>query len=228
MADEGRKIARFQRAMISYWQLHGRHTLPWRSTRDPWHILLAEVLLRKTTSGQAAAVYHKLVGFSPAQIAALEIDALAEILKPLGIHHVRAEQIQRIASAVVGAVAADLASESFLRSLPGIGQYIVNSVLCCAFGMPLPAMDTNMIRVMERVFSWRSLRSRAREDRALWTRAGVLVPHDKPREFNWGVLDFASAVCTYRKPKCSICPINSICDYYQTLQSASLGTVENG
>jgi A/G-specific adenine glycosylase len=218
MPNEAEKIQVFQQAMIDYWERHGRHNLPWRSTDDAWRILLAEVLLRKTTSAQAAGVYTQLSGYTPYDIVSLDIEELAKILNPLGIHYVRAEQLKSISQIVIDTNGEVLKSDELLRSLPGVGRYISNSVRCCAFGEPLPAMDTNLIRVMDRVFGWTSPRKRPREDRNLWKIAEKLVPEDKPREFNWGMLDFASAICTHRKPKCEMCPINDICDYYSAIR----------
>ncbi|MDX2139945.1 MAG: A/G-specific adenine glycosylase [Chloroflexota bacterium] len=200
--------------MITFWQQNGRHELPWRRATNAWSILLAEVLLRKTTSAQAAEVYKRLASYSPVEIAGMEQNALAIELQPLGIHQVRAKQLQQIAQAVIDTGGAVLESDEALRKLPGVGRYISNSVRCCAFGVAAPAMDTNLIRVMNRVFGWTSRRKRPREDRKLWERAKTLVPDDMPREFNWGMLDFAAAVCTQRRPKCKACPINTICNYY--------------
>jgi A/G-specific adenine glycosylase len=206
--------------MITYWQQNGRHELLWRNTNDAWSILLAEVLLRKTTSAQAAAGYESLASYSPVEIVSMDHDALAGLLQPLGMHQVRAKQLQQIAQAVIDSRGAVLESDEALRALPGVGRYISNSVRCCAFGVPAPAMDTNLIRVMSRVFGWTSHRKRPREDRKLWERAEALVPEDKPREFNWGMLDFATAVCGQRKPKCEHCPINEICTYYAANRQA--------
>jgi len=219
--SQGRaKIYRFQQALIAYWQQSGRHELPWRNTSDAWSILLAEVLLRKTTSTQAAVVYQMLAPYSPTQIVRMDKDVLASVLHPLGIHQVRAGQLQQIAQAVIDSSGEVLKSDEMLRKLPGVGRYISNSVRCCAFGVPAPAMDTNLIRVMKRVFGWISQRKRPREDGRMWQLAETLIPENLPREFNWGMLDFASAVCTHRKPKCESCPINDICNYYAAVRQA--------
>jgi A/G-specific adenine glycosylase len=218
MLNEAEKIQLFQQAMIDYWKVHGRHDLPWRSTNDAWRILLAEVLLRKTTSAQAAAIYEELADYTPYDIVSFDIETLAQILKPLGIYYVRAEQLRQIAQTVIDTKGEILKSDELLRKLPGVGRYISNSVRCCAYGVPAPAMDTNLIRVMDRVFEWKSQLKRPREDRRMWDRAESLVPADKPREFNWGMLDFASSICTYRRPKCDICPISYICNYYAAIR----------
>jgi A/G-specific adenine glycosylase len=109
-----------------------------------------------------------------------------------------------------------------LRKLPGIGRYISNLVRCCAFGVSAPAMDTNLIRVMSRVFGWVSSCKRPREDRLLWQRAETLVPEKDARDFNWGMLDFASAICTHRNPKCENCLINEICSYYVAVRQTQV------
>jgi A/G-specific adenine glycosylase len=218
MVQEAEKIYQFQQAMLTYWREFGRHDLPWRNTADAWCILVAEILLRKTTSAQASGVYQVLAQYSPTEIASFDTTELSNILKPLGLHRVRAEQLQQIARAVIDSDGEILKSDEMLRKLPGIGRYISNSVRCCAFGVSAPAMDTNLIRVMSRVFGWVSSRKRAREDRLLWQRAETLVPEKDARDFNWGMLDFASAICTHRNPKCENCLINEICSYYAAVR----------
>lgn len=205
--------------MLHYWESIGRHDLPWRTTDDPWQILLAEILLRKTTSKQALSVFEQLKAVRPEVMRDMDSSELAEILKPLGIHEVRAQQIKDIAAGVAENDDESLLSDDFLRSFRGIGRYISNSVRCCAFGVDVPALDTNMIRVIQRVFGWQSERKRAREDKKLWAFAETLVPANKCREFNWGVLDFGALVCTYRNPKCTDCLLNQHCNYYRAMSS---------
>ncbi|MCL4303179.1 MAG: A/G-specific adenine glycosylase [Anaerolineae bacterium] len=213
--DEEKKAA-FQQRIIDYWWAYGRHKLAWRQTTDPWKILLAEVLLRKTTSIQAEDVFNKLSRFTADDIKQMRTEQLEADLYPLGMSKVRAEQLQQMAARVKDANLDQIMSDDFLRSMPGVGRYISNSVRCCAFGIPAPALDTNMIRVVERVFGWKSERTRAREDKKFWQFAETLVPENHCREYNWGVLDFGAAVCTFRNPKCDKCPLQNICNYYQT------------
>jgi len=209
------KISAFRAGIFDFWQKNGRKELPWRKTRDPWQILLAEVLLRKTTVRQVIVLYRGLSQLSVSQISHMSGSELEGLLQPLGMYRVRAHQLRLIAESVALADPEMLRSREFLFSLPGIGKYIVNSVACFAFAEPKPALDTNMIRVIQRVFGIRSRRSRPREDEQLWNVAESLVPQDRCREFNWGVLDFASAVCRARKPICSDCPLRKICDFLQ-------------
>jgi len=214
------KIKLFQAGILRYWDKYGRKTLPWRITSDHWKLLMAEILLRKTTSSQAAVVFEQLQNHSPSEIANMSLDRLEEILKPVGLYKVRAAGLKDIAQTAANADIEQFKSDSFLRSMPGVGRYISNSVRCCAFGTPVPALDTNMIRVVQRVFGWTSSRKRLREDGKLWSFTETLVPYDNAREFNWGILDFGAAVCTARKPKCPVCPLQEICDYYNNQTQA--------
>lgn len=206
---------------------HGRHDLPWRNTTDPWELIIAEVLLRKTTAQQALRVFKELAHISPAEIAQMADTDLEQILRPLGISKIRASQLKEIASKAITASMSDYQSDSFLRSLPGIGRYISNTVRSCAFGHPAPALDANMIRIIQRVFGWQSSRQRSREDRKLWEFAEKLVPIHQSKEFNWGVLDYAAAICTSRKPKCAGCVLNDICDYCRSNTSLSTFSISD-
>ncbi len=207
----------FQKSILEYWQKKGRHYFAWRQTSDPWKLLVAEVLLRKTTSAQAEVVFAELSKFTSEDIANIPLDQLERVLYPLGMSKVKAAQLKDMAMIVKEASPEEMQSDEFLRSMRGIGRYISNSVRCVAFGIPAPSLDTNMIRIIERVFRWESKNARAREDNKLWQFAETLVPKDACRQFNWGVLDFGAAVCTFRKPNCVTCPIQDICDYYQKL-----------
>jgi len=210
-----KKIAFFQSTLHQFWELEGRHTLPWRITSDPWKLLLAEVLLRKTTTQQAEKVFNKLQNFELRDIIEIRPSVLESILEPLGMNKVRADQLKHIALAYSIATLEDLKSDDFLISLSGIGKYISNMVRCCAFELPLPGLDTNMIRILQRFFGWESKKTRAREDKDFWTFAESLVPTNNPKEYNWAVMDFGALVCTKQNPKCDQCPLNSKCIYFE-------------
>jgi A/G-specific adenine glycosylase len=209
------KIVKFQKMMLIYGEAHGRSDLPWRLTRDPWKLLLAEILLRKTTSRQAVEVYMHIQELTPSDIVRMPLAELEHLLQPIGLGRVRAAGLKDAAARLVDVPVERYRDDDFLRSLPGVGRYISNSVRCCAFDEPVPALDTNMIRIIQRVFGWVSKRSRPREDRELWAFAGTIVPITRAREFNWATLDFGAAVCTASYPKCGNCLLNDICTYFQ-------------
>lgn len=209
------KIEIFQSVILSYWEQKGRHDLPWRTTEDSWQILVAEILLRKTTSEQAAAVFKVLSNYTPQEILNIEGSKLEDILRPIGLYKVRAEQLKSAALFFDSRLNHGSLSDEELRSLKGIGRYISNMVRCITSGAAVPALDSNMIRVLTRFFRYRSNRKRPREDREFWKFAETLVPEGHCKEFNWGVLDFGADICTFYNPKCFQCPLSRCCSYFQ-------------
>lgn len=206
-------IKAFREKAVNYYHKEGRHHLPWRETSDPWNILLAEMLLRKTTAEQVKPVYMRLSQLEPQEIRDISKEALEEILHPLGIYKERARLLKLVGKKIATEGRENLSDWDFLINLPGVGPYAASMVLSTAFGKSKPGLDSNMIRVLQRVFSIESTKARARTDHELWKAAEEIVPDQEPSAYNWGVMDLASAVCKPKKPLCSECPMFSVCDY---------------
>jgi A/G-specific adenine glycosylase len=189
--------------------------LPWRRTRDPWLTLIAPVLLRKTTGKQVAAVYEEFAKrySSPAALARAPASEVADLIGALGLSK-RATQMKKLASEIVevhgGSVPATLEQ---LEQLPLVGRYAASEVLSVAYGRDEPAMDRNMIRILQRVFSAKSYRKRPHTDKKMWDFARSAVPEGRSREYNYAIMDFAHSVCRARQPLCETCLMNDICDY---------------
>ena len=209
----------FRRRMIEWYRENGDRGLPWRNTRDAWHILTAALLLRKTTVKQVLEVYEEFIKRfpNPKELAAAHIDEVKSVIRPLGIEHIRADLLKKLAEELVekfgGSVPCD---EKALKSLPGVGEYAASEVLLIACNTPRPLLDRNMIRVLERVFGAKSKKKRPHTDRELWELARSIVPDDPElaKEFNFAVLDFARKICTARAPKCGECPLANTCLHF--------------
>jgi len=219
------KVKVFQEAVVEWYRSHGDKGLPWRATSDPWAVLIAAFLLRKTTTGQVVRVYEELLKRYPSPRALLSAseDEVKKVIQPLGIEHQRARHLKELAEHVEKRFGGKIpCSKDELKKLPGVGDYTASEVLLAACGRPEPLLDRNMIRVLERVFSARSARSRPHTDPQLWAFAKSLVPRDPElaRELDYGVLDLARKVCTARNPRCAECPLTSICDYYSKLKTS--------
>jgi len=102
-------------------------------------------------------------------------------------------------------------------SLPGVGDYIANAVLCFAFSKKMPIIDANIGRVMKRIYSF-PVKSAPSRDKKLAERMEELIPDRYFKEFNYGILDIAALICIPRKPRCEECPLTAICDHYMNLQ----------
>lgn len=198
------------------WHRGSQPNYPWRRTRDPFAVLLSEILLRKTTRRQALGVFDSFRERYPT-VESLHRATVGEIeneIRPLGMQKERAWGLKRMASALIREHAGRVPDEKTeLMSLPLVGQYTTNAVMCFAFGKDLPLVDTNVARVVSRVFSLNSKKKRPHEDDKLWEFVGALIPKGKAREFNFAILDFGDSICSKLRPKCAVCPMLSICEY---------------
>jgi len=103
------------------------------------------------------------------------------------------------------------ADPAVLRRLPGIGRYTAGAVASIAFGADEPAVDTNIARVLGRVFSVRGRRGSSRRTTALWRLAARLVPRGRAGDWNQALMDLGATICTARGPRCPACPVAVVC-----------------
>jgi A/G-specific adenine glycosylase len=202
---------------ILTWFGSNARKFPWRETRDPYRILVAEMMLQKTTSKQAEKIFHVFLDKIPSirDLAEAPVSRIAETITPLGLEHIRANRLKRLANEIVEKHNGQIPNDkNAMLSLPGVGEYIANAVLCLAFGEDLPLLDTNELRIFERVFGIKSSKRRPRTDRAMWKLAADIIPKGRGREFGLAVLDFASLVCRAKNPRCADCPMNDFCLYF--------------
>jgi len=199
------------------WFSSNARSFPWRETRNPYKILVAEIMLQKTTSKQAEETFHIFFKHFPSiqDLAMAPLERIEEYITPLGLEHIRAARLKKLAQEIVEKYEGQIPRDKkTLLSLPGVGEYIANAVLCLAYDEDLPLLDTNQLRVFDRVFDIKSSKKRARTDKAIWKFAENIIPKGKGKDFNLGILDFASLVCRARDPKCESCPMNSFCRYF--------------
>ena len=220
-----RKIEIFRSRIIDWYSKYGDKYLPWRNTHDPWAILVAAFLLRKTTTIQVIKIYEEFLKKYPTPKALLlaSEEEVKELIRPLGIEHQRAKHLKDLADYIEKRFGGRMPCvKDKLKELPGVGDYIASEVLLGACGKPEPLLDRNMIRVLERVFGVKSAKKRPHTDPKMWAFARMLVPKDpeEAKAFNYGVLDFARKICTARNPRCNDCPIRDICNYYAKVKES--------
>lgn len=197
------------------WWSENKQDFPWRKTRDPYSILVAEVLLRKTTAKQVERIYGDFLDSYPTSKALSRATEkkLSQLLNPLGMEHTRAKLFTRLADAVAKHNGKIPRSEKGLRALPGVGKYSANAVLCLAYGKDMPMVDTNAVRVVQRVFSFAFSKARAKDDPYLWDFVKNLMPAGRAMNFNLAIIDFAHKVCKPKNPHCCACPLKALCIY---------------
>ncbi|MEM2618865.1 MAG: hypothetical protein QXR87_04710 [Candidatus Hadarchaeales archaeon] len=205
------KIRAIQEKLLQWFERNGRD-FPWRKTKDPYRILIAEIMLQRTKAEQVVPVYKKFIGHfpSPESLAKARTEAVRAFFSRLGLLW-RADLVVRLAGELVKKFGGTPPSErKELLSLPGVGDYMADAVLSFAYGADVAVVDSNVCRVLRRIFDIRP-KGEARRDRRFRELAMRLVPHGKSREFNWAMIDFASEICTPQKPKCGKCPLRYHC-----------------
>lgn len=208
-----------QQALLAWAALHGRD-YAWRwPERTPYGILVAEILLKRTTACAAARIYEGFLGQFPSveALAAASEDELAQAFAPVGLQWQRARAVRRLARYLVteesGEIPCDL---DRLLKVPGLGQYSARAILTFGYGVPAAVVDANVARVLSRVFQ-RSLTEKPGR-MELQRLADKLLPEKDHRRYNFALLDLGALVCRYAGPRCTECPLQTICDYFQSIK----------
>lgn len=199
--------------LLAWWERNQRR-FPWRETRDPWRVLLAEVLLHRTRADQVVPVYQAaLERFpDPADLAESSPGELEALLYPLGLHW-RVPLLREMARQIVrehgGRIPED---RETLMALPGVGDYIAGAVRCFALGVPEPILDTSTVRVVGRIWGL-PVRDSSRRSRRFRQLMEAMVRSPDPRSVALALLDLAALVCRPGVPECEKCPLTDLCQF---------------
>jgi A/G-specific adenine glycosylase len=211
-ADRKLQASEFRRRLLRWFRRHGRD-LPWRRTRDPYHIVVSEFMLQQTQVSRVEAHYHRFLERYPSidALAAAPAAMVRESWEGLGYYR-RAANLHRLAQVVVdqhGGVVPD--DPDALLRLPGVGRYTAGAIACFAYERATPAVDTNVARVIRRAFHPK-LRGAAVGHR-VWGTAGALVPRQGGAAwaFNQAIMELGALVCTARAARCECCPVRGCC-----------------
>jgi A/G-specific adenine glycosylase len=205
-------------AQIVAWQLtHGRSTLPWQNTRDPYRVWLSEVMLQQTQVSTVLGYFARFLERFPdvKALAAGTEDEVFGLWSGLG-YYSRARNMHRCAQDVVARFGGEFPrTAAELVTLPGIGRSTASAIAAFCFGERVAILDGNVKRVLTRVLGFGGDMSSSAQERALWDLATQLLPPADQREaiasYTQGLMDLGATVCTPRKPSCMICPVNKIC-----------------
>lgn len=213
---------RFRRNLVAWFRRHGRD-LPWRRTRDPYAVLVSEVMLQQTQVSRVTEYWPRFLESFPTleRLAAAPPKRVREAWDGLGYYR-RGANLHRAAGEMVTHHGGEVPREpAILRSLPGVGAYTAGAVASFAFEMAEPAIDTNVARVLRRVFHPR-VRKGAKGDRKLWETAKALVPRAGNAAWttNQALMELGALVCTARIMHCDRCPVRDSCATGVRSQSA--------
>ena len=206
---------RFRQRLLTWYRRHGRD-LPWRKTSDPYHILVSEIMLQQTQVDRVLPKYREWIDKYPsleALAAAPERD-VTETWYPLG-YNIRPRRLQSISRESVAQYGGRLpADEDTLLSFKGIGQYTAGAIRSFAFGERAAILDTNVARVLFRMFVAKGDAKSHAIKRHLWDVSEALLPARHVFDFNQALMDFGAMVCVARKPRCLVCPMSKDCRAY--------------
>lgn len=205
--DNFADVEELRRIVIGWFYRHGR-SFPWRdkSVLDPYKVLVTEILLQKTKAETVAKVWHNFFKTFPTikELAESTEDRVLKVIRRLGLAY-RAKRLIKISGQIVkefnGVVPSSF--DGLLR-LHGIGPYVASAVLCFAYGEPQPIVDVNVMRMMNRFKGFI-------DEKSIREYISKVIPKDRPKEFNWALLDMAATICKPDKPDCFACPLDPIC-----------------
>lgn len=201
-----------QTALLAWWDA-GHADWPWRRTRDPYGVWVAEVMLQQTQIATVIPYYERWMARWPTveALAAATLDEVLKMWEGLG-YYSRARNLH----AAAGIVARELGGRlprtvAGLQKLPGIGRYTAGAIASIAFDVPAPVLDGNIIRVLSRLHDIEEDVTRSQTRARLWRLAEAGVPIDRPGDYSEALMELGQQICVPQAPRCLICPVASPC-----------------
>ncbi|MHA1285095.1 MAG: hypothetical protein ACTSQP_21560 [Promethearchaeota archaeon] len=207
----------FQKYLLK-WAEKNVINYPWRKYRTPYRVLISEIFLTRTKAKQVIPVYIKFMEKFPNLNTFLSSNysEIFNIIKSLGLLY-RAQKLESLKIILKMKYKNEIPHNyKELKALPGIGQYSANAILCFGFNERRPLLDSNFIRIFERVFNIKSITKNAKSDKFLWQISDFFLPKNEFIKYNYAVLDLGGNICQSRKPKCQVCPLTSFCNYFNS------------
>lgn len=200
--------------LLTWYDDNGRHDLPWcENDASPFELLVAELMLQQTSVEQVQEVFEEFVEKfpDPESVVAVSEKEITEEIEPLGLQK-RTKYFRKASHRIIEQHGGNVPDErSELLHLHGVGEYTAASVLAHAHGKDAVAVDTNVARVLSRVFGLAAADDPTAAEN--WDFAERSAPAGRCSDYLHALIDFGSAVCTASNPKCSDCPVADLCEY---------------
>ncbi|MDG0853809.1 A/G-specific adenine glycosylase [Roseateles puraquae] len=205
--------ADFGKTVVAWQRRHGRHTLPWQNTRDPYRVWLSEVMLQQTQVTTVLGYYERFLARWPrvTDLAAASLDDVLAQWAGLG-YYSRARNLHACARAVAALHGGEFPqSAAGLQTLPGIGRSTAAAIAAFCFGERVAILDGNVKRVLGRVLAFEGDLASSAAEKRLWDLATALLPEQDMDRYTQGLMDLGATVCTARSPNCLLCPVQPLC-----------------
>lgn len=202
---------------LTCWFKKAQRDLPWRhseNTRDPYRVLVSEVMLQQTTVAAVIPYYHRFLERFPdiETLAEAEVDEVLPLWAGLG-YYSRARNLHACARVVMKKHSGNFPKNfDAVLALPGVGRYTAGAVLSIALNQKTPIVDANVARVLARVLCIEGDLKHSVNQKLLWDKAALFVEAaNTPREFNPAMMELGALICVPKNPRCEVCPVQEYC-----------------
>lgn len=205
--------ADFSARLLSWFDRHGRHDLPWQHPRDAYRVWLSEIMLQQTQVSTVIPFFERFLNRFPDvySLAKAHTDDVLALWAGLG-YYARARNLHKCAQMLVARYRGEFPRDiDALIELPGIGRSTAAAILSQAFGERHAILDGNVRRVLARYAAIEGWPGEPAVQKKLWSLSEKLLPHERLADYTQAIMDLGATVCTSRKPACGICPIYEDC-----------------
>lgn len=216
-------VTRVQQTLLQWYAVEKRD-LPWRATSDPYAILVSEIMLQQTQVDRVLPKYRQFLSTFPtlADLAAASTADVISAWVPLG-YNMRAVRLQGIARQVLSEYQGRIPDTiEKLLTLKGIGRYTAGAIACFAYHKQVATVDTNIRRVLHRIFFGLEYPEPKLNDAQMLTFAGEVLPEGEAYNWNQALMDLGATICTSNNPQCDRCPLREQCQAYTEMSQQSL------
>jgi len=222
LSDMGKTDLEYLRKRLIQWYGANQRDLPWRKSRNPYHIWVSEVMLQQTQVNTVLSYYRRFLKAFPSirHLAAADLQSVLKLWEGMG-YYARARNLHRAAQRVMQDFNGKIPdSWAAFHGLPGVGDYIAAAVLSIAFDQPYAVVDGNVKRVLARLHKISAPVNQPQSNSAFKAAADKLLDVRRSGTFNQAIMELGALLCKPQNPACDVCPLNKRCRAYQSRQVA--------
>jgi A/G-specific adenine glycosylase len=220
---EGAYVKQFQEELLT-WYKENKRTLPWRANQDPYRVWVSEIMLQQTRVDTVIPYFERFTSYFPTlqSLAYADEEKVLKAWEGLG-YYSRVRNLQTAVKEVCESYGGKVPdTPEKISSLKGVGPYTAGAILSIAYGLPEPAVDGNVMRVLSRILYITEDISKPKT-RVIFEKAvRDLISHEDPSSFNQGMMELGALVCTPRSPACLLCPMREMCRAFEAGKQAEL------
>ena len=205
--------AEFQRRLLAWFDVHGRHDRPWQQERTPYRVWVSEIMLQQTQVATVIPYFERFMARFPdvAALAGAEQDEVLHLWTGLG-YYARGRNLHRAAGVIIDEYGGDFPMDpEALAALPGIGRSTAGAIIAQSSGQRAVILDGNVKRSLSRLHAVGGWPGRPAVERQLWALAEHYTPHERLVDFTQAMMDLGATLCRRGTPECGRCPFADVC-----------------